>query len=536
MKIVAIIPARAGSKAIPNKNIRSINGHPMIYYAINNAIQSKFITDVIVSTDSEEVRIIANQMGVKCHWRRPELCEDSVALDAVIYDAVSSSEKSYDYVVTMQPTSPTLKVETLDAAIEYSIENALDTLISAINAPHLSWREENGKKVPNYEKRLNRQYLPANYSETGAFVISKRSVITENSRIGEKLDIYEVSENEAIDVDTFIDLYAVGEILNQKKVAIYVNGNNLRGTGHIYRALEIADEFLTKPDIYYDSNQTDRALFGKTTHNLIPVNGIFELFEIIKQKQYSIVINDILATSLDYMIGLRSVMPENGKIVNFEDEGEGAGQADLVFNALYSEQTNGKIYGGEKYYIAPKLFLLYKPVVLRENVERVFISFGGADPQNYTDRLLDIITTKEKYKSYKFTIAIGRAKTNVNALLEYNKYENVDVLFDVKNMPELMCSCDISMTSRGRTAYELAMLGIPAIVLSQNKREEGHGFVCDENGFMYMGTNPSNHMIESTLDMYLSMPLEDRKELQKKLLETDLKNGRKRVISMIQNL
>ena len=51
MKILAVIPARAGSKAIPNKNIRSVNGHPMIYYAINHAVQSKFITDIIVSTD-----------------------------------------------------------------------------------------------------------------------------------------------------------------------------------------------------------------------------------------------------------------------------------------------------------------------------------------------------------------------------------------------------------------------------------------------------------------------------------------------------
>lgn len=536
MNIVAVIPARAGSKAIPNKNIRSVNGHPMIYYAINNAIQSKHITDVIVSTDSEEVRIIANQMGVKCHWRRPELCEDSVALDTVIYDAVISADKEFNYVVTMQPTSPTLRVETLDAAIEYAIENNLDTLISAINAPHLSWREENGKKVPNYKKRLNRQYLPANYSETGAFLVSKRSAVTENSRIGTNLDVYEVSENEAIDVDTFIDLYAVGEILNQKKVAIYVNGNNLRGTGHIYRALELADEFLTKPDIYYDSNQTDRALFGKTTHNLIPVNGIVELFEVIKKKQYNIVINDILATSLDYMIGLRSVMPQNGKIINFEDEGEGAGQADLVFNALYSEQDGGKICGGEKYYIAPKLFMLYNPVVLKEDVKTVFISFGGADPQNYTDRLLSIISTKEKYNKYRFIVAIGRAKTNVDALLEFNKFDNIDVYFDVKNMPELMCECDVGMTSRGRTAYELAMLGIPAIVLSQNKREEGHGFVCDENGFMYMGTNPSDHMIESTLDMYISMPRSDRQRLQDQLLATDLKNGRKRVISLIQNL
>ena len=103
-------------------------------------------------------------------------------------------------------------------------------------------------------------------------------------------------------------------------------------------------------------------------------------------------------------------------------------------------------------------------------------------------------------------------------------------------MPELMNKCDISMTSRGRTAYELAMLGIPAIVLSQNVREEGHGFVCDENGFMYMGTNPSNHMIEATLDMYIAMPIEDRKKLHDKLLSNDLKNGRKRVTRLIQNL
>ncbi|MFR7522114.1 MAG: cytidylyltransferase domain-containing protein [Ruminococcus sp.] len=536
VNILAIIPARAGSKAIPNKNIRSVNGHPMIYYAINNAIQSKYISDIVVSTDSEEVKIIANQMSVKCHWRKPELCGDAVALDSVVYDAVINEDKKYDFVITMQPTSPTLKVETLDHAIEYAMDNDLDTLISAINAPHLSWRDENGKKMPNYEKRLNRQYLPANYSETGAFLISKSSVVNENSRIGKRVDIYEVSESEAVDVDNFIDLYAVGEILNQKKVAIYVNGNNLRGTGHIYRALEIADEFLIKPDIYYDLNQTDRDLFGKTTHNLIPVNGIFELFEIIKKQQYTIVINDILSTSLDYMIGLRSVMPVEGKIINFEDEGEGAGQADLVFNALYSEQNSEKIFGGEKYYIAPKLFMLYNPIELRKDVSRVFISFGGADPQNYTDRLLDIITSKEKYNKYEFIIAIGRAKNNVDALLQYNSYDNIEVLYDVRNMPDLMRKCDVSMTSRGRTAYELAMLGIPAIVLSQNKREEGHGFVCDENGFMYMGTNPSNHMIESTLDMYLSMPIEDRRNIQEQLLKADLKNGRKRVISMIQNL
>ena len=91
----------------------------------------------------------------------------------------------------------------------------------------------------------------------------------------------------------------------QKKVAIYVNGNNKRGMGHIYRSLELADEFYSKPDIYFDRNQTDVSVFGKTTHKLIPVNGLNELLEKLKSTDYDIFINDILSTSIDYMIALR---------------------------------------------------------------------------------------------------------------------------------------------------------------------------------------------------------------------------------------
>ena len=107
MKIIAVIPARAGSKGVPNKNIRLLNNKPLVYYSIKNALESKYITEVIVSTDSKEVEIIAKQMGANVKWRNKELCGDEVTLDGVIYDAIR--DKSCDYVVTMQPTSPTLK-------------------------------------------------------------------------------------------------------------------------------------------------------------------------------------------------------------------------------------------------------------------------------------------------------------------------------------------------------------------------------------------------------------------------------------------
>ena len=491
------------------------------------------ITDVIVSTDSDAVRIIADQMGTRIKWRDAKLCGDAVTLDAVIADAIPDNEK-WDYIVTMQPTSPTLRVETLDAAIKFTIDNGYETVISAINAPHLSWGEKDGKKYPNYTERLNRQYLPPCYMETGAFVISHASVVTSETRIGSKVDVFEVPEDEAQDVDTFEDLRSVAATLERQKVAIYVNGNNKRGIGHIYRALEIADEFYLKPDIYYDTNQTDPKVFGITTHKLIPVNGIADLFERCKKEKYTIFINDILTTSIDYMIGLRSVLPD-AKIINFEDDGEGILKADLVFNALYHDNDLPQVKAAEKFYISGKTFMFYEPIKIKKKVERIFISFGGADPQNYSDRLLNMIS-KDFYKDYYFIVVLGRAKYNVEALMEYNKYENIEVLYDVSNMPELMSSCDIGITSRGRTGYELAMLGIPSISMAQNEREEKHGFVCNENGFTYIGLNPADEIIESNLKMYINMSEESRKQFQKKLLSHDLRSGRKRVMSLINSL
>lgn len=535
MKILAVIPARAGSKGIPNKNIRIIGGHPLIYYAIKNALDSEMISDVIVTTDSEAVRTIATQLGAVCKWRDERLCKDDVTLDSVIYDAIPQ-DVNWDYIITMQPTSPTLRVKTLDQAIKYSIDNKLDTLISAINAPHLSWGiDNNGNKKPNYLERLNRQYLPPCYMETGAFVISKSEVVSSETRIGKSVDVFEVSEDESVDVDTFEDLYIVSSILEKKKVAIYVNGNNKRGIGHIYRALEIADEFYVKPDIYYDINQTNREVFGYTTHNLIPVNGIHELYKRCEEEQYTVFINDILSTTIDYMIGLRSVLPPNAKIINFEDDGEGIIKADLVINALFSDSNFKQVYAGEKYYISGKTFMFYNPICTKDKVEKVFISFGGADPQNYSDRILNIIS-KDIYKNYKFIVVLGRAKHNVEELLKFNSFDNIQVLYDVSNMPELMSNCDIAVTSRGRTGYELAMLGIPSIAMAQNKREEQHGFVSNENGFDYIGLNPSDEIIEANLKMFLEMSKESREKYSNMMLSHDLRGGRKRVMALINSL
>lgn len=535
MANVAIIPARAGSKGIPNKNVRLLDGHPMVYYAIRNALECPSIDEVIVTTDSPQVQTIAQQMGATVRWRDASLCTDDVTLDAVVYDAIPA-DQTWDRIVTMQPTSPTLAADTLDAAIQHAKREDLDTLISVVNEPRLSWSlDADRRPYPNYRERVNRQWLSADMAETGAFVISKASVVTPETRIGDTVAVYELPEEQGIDVDTFDDLRCAAAHLEREKVGIYVNGNNTRGIGHIYRALEMADEFYSKPDIYYDVNQTDPKVFGETTHNLIGVDGIADLFDCLKGQGYTLFINDILTTSIDYMIGLRSVVP-GAKVVNFEDDGEGILKADLVINALYHENDLPQVKAGSAYYIASKLFLFYEPIQVKDEVKEVFVSFGGADPQNYTDRLLEIVASDDKYAGYHFTFVLGRAKLNVDRLLEYSRLPNVDVLYDVANMPELISKADIAVTSRGRTGYELAILGVPSIAMAQNAREEKHGFVSNENGFTYLGLNPPDEVIKANLDMYLGLSREARQRFQDMLLSHDLRNGRRRVMGLINSL
>ena len=165
MKTLIVIPARGGSKRIPRKNVRLMCGKPLNYYALQNAKNLKtFIdVDIAVSTDDEELGGIVDKLGVTVVNRPKELATDRVTLDPVINHAMLEMEREhqvkYDIVITMQATSPTLQTDTLKRAIEFFQNSDYDTIISAMNNPHLSWREEDGLIVRNYEKRLNSQVV-----------------------------------------------------------------------------------------------------------------------------------------------------------------------------------------------------------------------------------------------------------------------------------------------------------------------------------------------------------------------------------------
>ena len=99
-----------------------------------------------------------------------------------------------------------------------------------------------------------------------------------------------------------------------------------------------------------------------------------------------------------------------------------------------------------------------------------------------------------------------------------------------------MSQADLAFTSRGRTAYELAMLGVPTVSIAQNAREEAHRFISNENGFYYLGFQPSQHLLKNTLDFMLTSTREERQAWHSKLIQHPLRQGRQHLMHLINEL
>lgn len=533
-KIVAVIPACAGGSGLPNKNIRLINGKPLIYYVILNAKKSRYISDIVVTTNSDVIISIAHKLGVRVRKRDASLCSRTVSLEVVVHDALEAfPEQDFAYVVTMQSISPTLRVETLDAAIADYLRRGCDSMVSVVSKPFFFWQGDTSRPTPLYPKRVNRHLLPPFYLETGAFQITKAACITPETRLGPDTQLYVLPDEEGVDVNTFGDLKQVESILCNKRIAFFVNGNNAMGLGHIYRVLELADEFDSRPDIYFDIRQTDPAVFGVSPHRIIPVDGIAGLFQALSQTRYDVLINDVLSTSREFMTSLRACL-KDAVIVNFEDDGSGAELADTVINALFESSELPNASNGHAYFIASKLFLMHDPIHIADRVRRVLVTFGGADPNGYTELLLELAVQPE-FRHIRFCVVIGRAKANAQELLTAAYPENIELVYDTQNMAELMSQSDVAVTSRGRTGYELALMGVPFLSLAQNEREEKHTFLRDENGVIYLGREPRRADVLCALRRLIDAPQEERRQLQARLLAHNLREGRQHVLQLIEN-
>ena len=536
--VLAVIPARGGSKGIPRKNMRLMHGKPLIAYAIENALMCDGVCDVVISSDSEEILAFARQYnGVLGLDRESQLAQDAITLDPVVYDAVLRAEEdrgiAYDVVITLQPTSPLLTIYTLESALSYFLESGVDTIISVVNAPHLSWKKQDGKCVPAYEKRLNRQQLPANYLETGAFLITKRSCVTPESRLGESIAVYEVPENESTDIDTREDWVVCEAVLSRKDIVFRVDGYRELGLGHVFRALTLAYT-LTEHDVTFICNRKHRAGIEKlqaANMKVVEVEDDNQLVDWISDHHPDIYIHDCLDTEAGLM---KAIKPQVGRLVTFEDLGDGARIADAVVNAIYEGASpHSNVFVGKNYVALRDEFLTTMPKPFSPEVKRVLVMFGGTDPSDLSYRLYELAQDYNKDRvrvEFDFILGSGYEGKAVMSKPE----RGISVTRDVIRVSDHMRKADMAFSSQGRTTFELASMGVPTIVLAQNKREQLHRFAQMDNGFINLGlgSEVSDEDIRSAFEWLLGAG-SVRREMHRLMLDNDLRSGITRVKRII---
>jgi CMP-N,N'-diacetyllegionaminic acid synthase len=223
-KILAVIPARGGSKGVPRKNIRQICGKPLIAYTIETALEVRHLVyRVIVSTEDEEIAEISRQYGAEVPFLRPaELAGDGVPTVPVLQHAVRFVEKqdgtTLDWVLLLQPTDPLRHAADIQHALTLAHQGECDSVISVVQVfsthPILMKRIENNRLLPycieEKEGTRRQDYKPAAYMRNGAIYLTRRNVlIQQNSIWGEVIRPYVMPEERSIGVDSELDLKMV---------------------------------------------------------------------------------------------------------------------------------------------------------------------------------------------------------------------------------------------------------------------------------------------------------------------------------------
>ncbi len=226
--ILALIPARGGSKGVPRKNIREMAGIPLIAWTINEAKKSKYADKLVVSTDDQEIIRIANQYGAETPFLRPtELATDSAkGIDVVIHamEWHQAHGEKFDFLLLLQPTSPLRTVDDIDQAIEFLFKNKAMSVVSVCETDHHPWHcnslPESLCMKDFYSvnlKNKNRQEFPKFYRMNGALYFAECEYIKKNRHfIGDETYAFIMPKRSSLDIDDEID-FRLAELLLEEK-------------------------------------------------------------------------------------------------------------------------------------------------------------------------------------------------------------------------------------------------------------------------------------------------------------------------------
>ncbi|MBF0504253.1 MAG: acylneuraminate cytidylyltransferase family protein [Candidatus Omnitrophica bacterium] len=229
-RIIALVPARGGSKGLPHKNIRLLEGKPLIAWTIEQAKKSKYIDRVIVSTDDKKIANISKQYQAQVPFLRPAaLATDKAAMMDVVFHAmewIKRNNDSYDLIMLLQPTSPLRKSRDIDDAIKWLFKKNAKAIVSVCKTEHHPYGAnvlpKNGCMGTFIRPEIvnkNRQQLPVFYRINGAIYLANWSYLKKNRQfLGKKTYAYIMPAVRSVDIDSHMDFEFAGFCLKTQRV------------------------------------------------------------------------------------------------------------------------------------------------------------------------------------------------------------------------------------------------------------------------------------------------------------------------------
>lgn len=231
--VLGLIPARGGSKSIPQKNIAPLAGRPLLAYTCDAALGARHLSRVVVSTDDEQIAQVGRACGIEVPFLRPtEISQDTtpsieVALHAVQWLADHAGWLA-EVVMLLQPTSPFRRVQHIDESLELMDQSGADSVVSVIEVPHRyspytvmrldgTWLSDFWQEPVPFN-RFRRQEVPVLYARNGPVVLATRVpvMVARRSFYGERVAAYRMSERDSVDIDTTDDLRYAEWLLTQQ--------------------------------------------------------------------------------------------------------------------------------------------------------------------------------------------------------------------------------------------------------------------------------------------------------------------------------
>jgi len=317
-KIVALIPARGGSKHIPLKNIKPFCGYPLIYWVAKAASDSHLISEVFVATDSSLIKNTVEELKlnkVKVIDRSVETATDKASTESLMIEFANNH--AFDIIVLIQATSPLLTSNDIDSGIEKMINDQCDSLLSVVRQKRFTWGENNGIAYPiNYDpvQRPLRQQWDGYLVENGAFYITGRNdLLASSCRISGKTGFFEMHESSYYELDEPED-WMIVEYLKQQKKEMEIDFNKIN------LLICDVDGVLTDGGMYYSQKGEEFKKFNTIDgHGLrmLQEAGIKIMFltreetEIVRQRANKLNVDFLFMGIKDKLLFLKQFFQDN---------------------------------------------------------------------------------------------------------------------------------------------------------------------------------------------------------------------------------